>query len=199
MKRALTKTIEGDAFFQLDEAIGILCCASPYPLFIATLLQLSKLTRRYVWDFLIDPIKCNQAWYDDFCKELWQHRKSRPTTPCSYFNLHPTFVIGAADDKFTGERYHISKVLIHPKQMKLTSVMHVLIGGFYIYSPGSTLSHPGWDVAGSVSTQTAFEWYFVACAFALRIDKMIMVNALTRWQEEGSIVQQDTTLCIAYK
>lgn len=197
MELSLTNTSQGTSFFQLDEAIEILCCSTPSPLFIAILLQLSKLTRRYVWDFLIDPVKCQQVWYDVFCKELWEHREARPTTPCTYFSLHPTFVI-ITEGNLSGERYHISKVLVPSKLLELTSTMNVLIGGFYAHFPDATLSHPGWDNSSHVSTITAFEWYFVACAFALRIDRMIMANALTRWQETP-IVPQDTTLFIAYK
>ena len=205
MKRALAKTIEGESFFKLDEAIEILCCSSPHPAFIATLIQLSKVTRRYVWDFLIDQDKCTQLWYDEFSKQLWSYKDLRPLREVTYFNLHPVFVIGKG--KFQSDRYHIGKVLVKPplwwmnngEKITLATVEgDVLVGGCYSYFPDAKISYPGWDLMTRIKWETLFEWYFVACALTLRIDRMVTQNALNRWKEDP-ITPHDTTLYIAYK
>lgn len=186
-----TKTLEGDQFFQFDEAIEILCASSPLPLLIATLLRLSKKVRRDVWDFLIDPHKCNEAWYHTFCEQLWHYRESCPKDNIPICSLHPLFVIPG--QKFVENRYHIAKVL-----EARNSTLDVLIGAFYWYFPDPILLHPGWEMASKVDANNVFEWYFVACALAMRLDRMIMINALERWKEVP-IIPHDTTLYIAYK
>ena len=178
----------GKLFFQLDEAVEMLM-ASSSPLFIATLLQLSKKIRLHVWQFLIDYDKCNFKWVDDFSAALWKYRKKRPKHEVTYYNLHPCFMIS---NQFKPKVYHIAKILIDCTKTELTDV---LVGGNYAYIKGTTESYPGWEVEHNIELYTLFEWYFVACALSIRIDKMVLHNALNRYKDVP-MIPHDETLCI---
>lgn len=179
----------GKVFFQLEESIEILCRSSPDAKWIATLLRLSKKTRRQVWDYLTDPGKCSQEWCDNLCASLWQYREKHPTYPISYRSLHPAFIPRARD--FTTERYYLARLIL--KGNELQRRVDVLLGGFFSHGDNPKCSHPSWECAPNIETKTLFEWYIVAHALAIRMDTMIMSNA--RELRDGiPVFPNDTTL-----
>lgn len=181
--------LSGKRFFQLDESIEILCRSSPDAKWIATLLQLSKKTRRQIWDYLTDPNKCLQAWCDELCTSLWQYRENQPTYPVSYCSLHPVFIPRARN--FTEERYYLARVII--KGNEISQKIDVLIGGFFSHGDNPKFSHPSWECAPNIETMTLFEWYIVAHALAIRMDTMIMSNA-KELRDGVPVFPNDTTL-----
>ena len=181
----LEVTTSGQQFFKLNESIDMLCSASPSPHLIATLLQVSKKIRHDIWDFLTDHNKPS-LWLNEFCQGLWQYR-DRPKEIFQYCNLHPIFIKQEAQDT-----YYIGKIICD--KSKKENNVDVLVGGYYKYNDVD-LYFPGWEIANHIKYDKLFNWYFVACAIALRIDRMIMFNALNRWKA-GGIVPDDKYLYI---
>lgn len=197
MKRDIEQVPSSIAFFEIEDAIEILCSSNAHsPAFIALLLQLSKRVRRKVWHFLTDHNKCTPLWHKDFCAALWLFREKRPNVSVSYCNMHPVFVVPVPnsykENWHKEERYHIGKVLID-RRRKVSADM--MIGGFYTYIMDTELRFPGWEMSHDVPLSSVFEWYFVASALAICIDRMVLHNALVRWKD-APIVPNDKTLYI---
>lgn len=194
MNRNIDSVISSD-FFRNDDAVEILCSSNTSPPLIALLLQLSKKVRYKVWLFLIDHNKCTYLWHEEFCQELWKFSENRFSGAVTYANLHPVFVKPSDSDKFIDdkERYYVGKVLV---DLSISLFADVLIGSLYKYIPDTKNYHPGWEVSYNVELSTVFEWYFVACALAINIDRRVLHNALIRWRDEP-LVLHDKTLFIA--
>ena len=188
--KQLVYSEDAASFFYMEEAVEMLCVASPSPIFIALLLRLSKKTRRRVWQYLIDTEKCATSWCDEFYRQLWQHKALRPTLGVDYRNLHPIFV--DVGDRLKNESYSLGKILIKKMHVKC---LDVLVSAFFTYCPDTTIAYPGWETVRGLDITEFFDWYFVACALSIRTDKMILFNALRR-HDGDPIVPMDATLCI---
>lgn len=191
----LTKSVGCDAFFYMNESMEILLVSNPFPSFVATLLQLSKLVRRNTWDFLTSTTTCTHEWSINFLQNLYKYKQKRPPCTDNYWSLHPIFVY--TPERFptnTIPQYYIGQLIMNINDER---VRRVLVGEFYTYK-NKEISWPGWEISNNLLEPNCFDWYFVAAAFALRMNKMIVHNASCRWTEEP-IIPNDAELFIAYK
>lgn len=177
----------GRDFFKLKESIEMLLVL-PCPKLVAKLLQLSKTTRYLIWQFFVNYNMCKDKWLDLFLKNLWLYKNSSPRIPVETNNLYPTFVIPGDKRNMTPNKYYLCKML-HSKEI-LT--INVLIGEFFLYFKESKISVPGWEMCNDIPTLELFEWYFIASALTIRLDKMIVLNASLRW--ERPILNKDINL-----
>ena len=188
----MIQTDQGIKFFGMAESIEMICVSSPSPILLTTLLKISKRTRKLIWNYLIDYNQCTKAWCDIFLKELYEIRIMRPKNNVVYNSLHPTFVVPKV--RFSSDNYYIGKIVINKYKIEFGEA-DVLIGEYYSHDVRDELSYPGWELDINLKISDFFEWYFVALALSIRLDRMIIYNDLRRGLD-GGIVQHDTTLYI---
>lgn len=184
-------------FFALDESIGILCSSLASPQLIATLLQLSKCTRRKLWKFLTDPKRSNFAWREEFYKRLYKYHKKRPSMELRYWSGHPCFIESVYKD-FSTDAYHLCNILLFANTNGYNGgLVDVAISCYQTCFDGGKYAFPSWKCIRNVSTtDNIFQWYFVAQALTLCMNKEIVVNAQTRYDSEEPIVSNDIELFI---
>jgi hypothetical protein len=162
MKRQLEHTDEGEAFFRHPDSVEILLLSVPSPTLVALLLQLSKETRRSVWDFLSNYHKCKYPFIDAFCEELWSLRERQVSSVEKPPGMHPIFYPVHVGGQ---ETYRPSK-LSHRYVMLDDSTTQ----------PGTALLLSQWRIHAAENTELTFDWYFVAHALILREESLILHN-----------------------
>jgi len=185
-----TTTPQGVAFFELEEAVELLCHSCPSPPLVATLLRLSKKTRRQVWDFLSVPHNRTMKWIEDFCGALWHYRELRPKISVEYFDLHPTFI--PPTSRFPDPAYSVGKFLVDATRVKHGDAL--IAGSFRYHRREQNL--PNWAMARNAEMNMFFEWYFVASALALAVDRIVVHNSMTRRLHGEINVPHDAHLCL---
>jgi len=173
----------------------MLCRSLPSPSLVATLLQLSKRTRRMVWQFLSDPDRCTTEWCNAFSTQLWHYRDSRNTQTVTYYSMHPTF-FSPVGKYATAESYKLGKILVDTPRACVEET-DVLVAGYYHCEPDAKCSWPGWLLVKNAVTADFFEWYVVASALSLRMDRMVVYVGHIRW-DGMDIVPNDAALYMAH-
>lgn len=181
-------------FFNLDESIGILCSSLASPQLIATLLQLSKCTRLKLWKFLTDPNRCNYEWRKEFYEQLYKYQDKHPSLEITYWNNHPCFISSVSKVLLTN-MYHLCNIIIFEDSVNNGKV-DVAVACYQFCFDKGKIAYPGWRCIRNVPTSNVFQWYFVAQALTLCMNKMIVINAQTRYDSEEPIVSNDIELFI---
>lgn len=157
------------AFFQLEEAVGILLGAVPSAVLLARLLQLCKRVRRQAWDFLTDPNKWDVAWLSSLCRELYLYREKRNQNTMAVLAMHPVFME-------TRNGYMLCRAMGDNTLLLAT-----------VYQ-GKRDDHryPGWQICAAADMNTAFRWCFVARALALGWETRIVNYGRARWHADAT-------------
>lgn len=185
----------GIVFFELEESVEVLCLSSPSPVLIAILIQLSKRTRRLVWNFLVNPEMGGFDWCIEFCAELYKYHEKRPRLPCTMYNGHPNFAT-LDGTKYKPEfSYVINKTYIYDELGDGEPAIYVdLMAALPIIYHNKNVNITR-EIIRKRPAVELFEWYFVACALNLRIDLGVANAGLDR--KKGTIIfPQDEMLFI---
>ena len=182
MKRSLGETHATDTFFNLGESVEILLRNAPRAMLLASLLQLSKRTRKQAWDFLSDYEKWNAEWLAAFVCNLFLYR-TRLRCPRAVVAQYPVFVL-------TKQSYMIAHFM---------TTEYLLIGSMYAYSDRPTdPAYPGWEIVKMPSLAgipLIFDWYIVARALILAWDKRVLEHSLHCWHKDP-VWSWDADLCL---
>lgn len=181
----------GSKFFNLDESVECLCSV-PSPIVVSKLLQISKRTRRLVWNFLIEPKKGHFDWITYFCEELSLFHPKRLKIRTTYYNLHPCFIPDI--NKLYGDTFHVCQALINTRDYGYTDLL-VSLPTYINPEKKELFLHR--EIFKNSLMSDIFEWYIVACALNIRVDKIMLEENLSK--KDGTIiVPHDGTLYITF-
>ena len=133
-------------------------------------------------------------WLEEFGKQLYTYHEKRPSLEVNYWNNHPCFIPSVSKVLRT-DMYHLCNIIAFEDSSN-NGKIDVAVACYQTCFDGGKYSFPGWRCFRNVPTRDVFQWYFVAQALTLRVNKMIVVNAQTRYDSEEPIVSNDTELFI---
>lgn len=177
-------------FFELDECIDILCLHAPSPPCMAKLLQLSKRIRQLVWRFLIDPVKGGYGWTSHFCKGLLPFNTPTINMAGEAVDGYPLFVC----TRGTWDRtmYYVAKMIDAGIQPSFVSIGLQ----FKVYSTLCKRPIPFLDRSTLECYNKRLDWFFVARALNIRLDRMTTINTLAILNEGSAVFVKDEDLCL---
>ena len=177
----------------MDECIEILCASVPSPPFIATLLQMSKRIRRLLWRFLIDPAKCDYDWTYTLCMNLAPHHTPSFKMTAGIMDGYPLFMCSLGKKTKTYKNYSVTKVSTTGIKIYFSRCRAFCVDKTFCDNYESAVDR---ESISSRRTMRYLDWFFVARALNINMDRLISQHTLNIINDGGIILDNDKDLSL---